>query len=131
MNLELLVVALVVAKAVDWIVQSQWQAENKTKKMVALWAHSMWYATTTWIILLILFTSTFYRNDFTSLVFFLGLFISHAIIDNRWVVKQIMIHVRHLTKEQVYGVEQKWAWLEVGIDQRLHDLVVVALVMVI
>ena len=65
------------------------------------------------------------------MLFFLGLFVSHMIIDNRWIVKQIMIHVRHLTKEQVYGVEQKWAWLEVGIDQRLHDLVIVALVLVI
>ncbi len=118
MNLEFLVAALIIGRAVDWIFQTKYQAENKTWDLRALFEHSMFYSLITMWILVML--------DITVPGLIAGyiwgaLLISHMIIDNRLFVKFLM-YVKGLTWEEVNSKE--YGWLQIGIDQRLHDIVI-------
>ncbi len=116
MNLEFLVTALVIGKAVDWIFQSKYQAQNKISNFWALFEHSMFYSIiTTGIVIMIVGIST-------------GLLVSHIIIDNRFLVKFIM-YMKGMTLEEANSKE--YGWLQIGIDQRLHDVVILLITMVI
>jgi len=123
MNLEFLVVALLVSKLVDWIFQTQWQAENKTRKWDALYTHSLMYSGLT-----SLFLTVIIRASYAYVSVFMILFLSHIVIDDRWIVKRIMMF-KGMTKHQVYSKE--YGWLELGIDQRLHELVILGMALVI
>ncbi len=115
-NLEFLVVALIIGRAVDWIFQTKYQAENKTHNVIELLEHSLWYATLTYFGV-VLVTGTIFSMS----IVFPALVISHIIIDNRFLVKLIM-YVKGLTWVEVNS--KKYAWLQIGIDQRLHDIVI-------
>jgi len=123
MNLEFLVVALVIGKVVDWIFQSQHQAENKTKNFWDLFEHSLCYSIVTTILVAILLSSPL-NGD----ILWIGLLITHMIIDNRMFVRFIM-YCKGLTWEQTGSPE--YAWLQLGIDQRLHDVVILVIAFII
>lgn len=125
MNLEFLVVALIIAKVVDWIFQTQWQAENKTKNIQALLDHCFTYSIITiWILILL---GILHIGIVTGIIWII-LLISHILIDDRTLVKQIMM-LKGLTRYQVHSKE--YGWLQIGIDQRLHELTILAIALVI
>jgi len=125
MNLEFLVVALIISKSVDWILQTQWQANNKTFDQWALIDHVTTYTlfTTALVVLITGITSIL-----TIINMLILLWWSHAIIDQRGLIKKIMIW-KGLSRHQVYSKE--YGWLELGIDQRLHELVILGMALVI
>jgi hypothetical protein len=123
MNLEFLVVALIISKSVDWILQTKKQAENKTTDTVSLLWHCLTFAGITSIILLVILGASY---PYISVL--LLLFGSHIIIDKRYIVKKIMMW-KGLSRHQVYSKE--YGWLQIGIDQRLHELVILVIAMVI
>lgn len=125
MNLEFLVTALVIGKAVDWIFQSKYQAQNKISNFWALFEHSMFYSIiTTGIVIMIVGISTGLLAGFI----WISLLVSHIIIDNRFLVKFIM-YMKGMTLEEANSKE--YGWLQIGIDQRLHDVVILLITMVI
>jgi hypothetical protein len=125
MNLEFLVVALVIGRAVDWIFQTQWQAENKTHNFWTLFEHSMYYSMlTTWGIVFLTNISPGLGAGYI----WITLLISHMIIDNRFLVKFIM-YMKGVTWEQINSKE--YGWLQLGIDQILHDLIILMIALII
>ncbi len=121
MNLEFLVAAVIVATAIDWIFQSQYQAENKTANFWVLLEHSLYYSIPTVFVMVML---NIIAPGLIAGYIWATLLISHMIIDNRYIVKFIM-YLKGLSWEQINGKE--WGWLQVGIDQRLHDIVILAI----
>jgi hypothetical protein len=125
MNFEFLLIALIIGTVVDWLLQSKYQAMNKTKNLGALLEHSFTYS---------IFTGMFvgWILDISpGLV--LGmiwaiLFITHVIIDNRLFVKFLM-YLKGYTWEECNNKE--YAWLEVGIDQILHMIVILIIAAVL
>ncbi len=126
MNLEFLVVALIISKAIDWVFQTKWQAENKTHNLEALFEHCIWYATLTTMITFGLVFSTFLQ--YTILNVFMILFVTHMIIDTRLPSKLIMM-IKGLTWEEANSKE--YAWLDLELDQILHTLVILYIASVI
>ncbi len=125
MNLEFLVAALIIGRAVDWIFQTKYQAENKTWNFWALFEHSMFYSLITmWI--LVMFGITV--PGLTAGYIWGTLLLSHMIIDNRFFVKFLM-YMKGLTWEEVNSKE--YGWLQIGIDQILHDVVILLIALVI
>lgn len=122
-NIEFLGVAYIVGKAVDYIVQGQESAEQKTKNKYVLTIHSYIYANYTSFILYILLSLTFYRYVFIIWI----LFVTHWIIDTRIPVKKIM-YLKGIKYEEM---DTKYGWLQIEVDQRLHELVILMLALVI
>jgi len=58
---------------------------------------------------------------------FWTLFISHAIIDTRIPVKWIM-RFKGMSKEQIYDY-QNYGFMHIGIDHRLHEIILLGLAM--
>ena len=134
LNVEFLIVAYIVCMFIDWVFQSQEQADYKSKwnkdddKLFSLYAlitHSNFYALTSTIVL---YQLGCIELSNTYLVFFV-LFITHAIIDTRIPVKWIM-KLKGLTNEQIKDV-QTYGFMHVGIDHRLHELVLLVLACVV
>ena len=117
LDTDFLIVIYIVSKIVDWLFQSDWQARNKTKHLAPLLSHSAIYAIlTTGITNLIIPVPNFWLVE-------LYLFITHAIIDDRRIVKWVM---------KMKGTPQDApGFLEVGIDQRLHELSLLVLAIII
>jgi len=124
-NLEFLVVALVVGRAVDWIFQSTDQARNKTTNLGYLFDHSLWYALLTLGTVVLI---NGYPKGNISLYILIVLIISHMIIDNRMIVKMIM-YLKGMTWEE--SGSKEYEWLQRGIDQHLHDVVILFIAMVV
>jgi len=130
-NVEFLVVSYIVGLFIDWVFQWQCQAVNKSKwskqdnkfiSFVSLISHSFIYASFTTII------SLYLIKDYSIYHFWLVfdiLFISHAIIDTRILVKWIM-RFKGLTNEQIYDY-QNYGFMHIGIDHRLHEIVLLIL----
>lgn len=119
-NVEFIVVGGIVSKAVDWIFQSQWEAVNKTKSIFALFQHSLVYS-----LLTVDITSYLLNIQAADTVFILSvLLLTHMIIDNRRVVKLIM-RLKGLSQEQISSKE--YGWLQLGIDQILHEVVILTI----
>ena len=126
MNIEFLVISYFVGLFVDWIFQSDWQASNKSKweksdnklnSFSAVISHSAVYAIlTTYIV-------NFCTNitNINAVIMILVLFITHMIIDTRIPVKYIM-KLKGMTDDQIND-HVRYGFLHIGIDHRLHELV--------
>jgi len=128
-NVDFLVVAYFVGMFVDWVFQWNWQAFNKSKwskqdnkilSISAVTSHSFIYAVFTTV-------STLYLiRDWSNLwLIFWTLFISHAIIDTRILVKYIM-RFKGMIWEQINDY-QNYGFMHIGIDHRLHEIVLLGL----
>ena len=130
-NIEFLVVAYFISLFVDWIFQWNWQAVNKSKwikgnypmAIVAISTHSLIYATFTMAILLLIFKYDIHTYNCMWNV----LFISHLIIDTRILVKWIM-RFKGMSWEQINDY-QTFGFMHIGIDHRLHEMVLLVLAM--
>ena len=134
-NVDFLIIVYFVGMFVDWVFQWNWQAFNKSKwskddntllSFCAVTSHSFIYALLTTVTTLYLIKD-FLNHDFW-LVFW-TLFISHAIIDTRILVKYIM-RFKGMTWEQIYDY-QNYGFMHIGIDHRLHEIVLLVLSMFI
>jgi hypothetical protein len=128
-NVEFLIVAYLVGLFVDWVFQWDWQAVNKSKwgkndnkiiSFTAVISHSATYAFITTIVISLLLNHTL--NLF---IIYNTLLISHAIIDTRIPVKAIM-RFKGMTKEQINDY-QNYGFMHIGIDHRLHEMVLLIL----
>lgn len=128
LNLPFLVMALIIGAFVDFIFQGSWEARNKSlwgkgdnrlKSFAATCVHSIIYASlTTLAVLLIL---GMLEKAYTV---FPVLFVSHALIDTRIPVRFIM-RLKGIPWQSI--VKGNLVYLEIGIDQRLHEAVILAL----
>lgn len=126
MNIEFLVVSYFVGLFVDWIFQSDWQAYNKSKwekgddklnSLAAVISHSAVYASlTTYIVYFCINIS-----NVNAVMMILVLFITHVIIDTRIPVKFIM-KLKGMTNDQIND-SVRYGFLHIGIDHRLHEMV--------
>lgn len=124
-SIEFIVIGLTISKSVDWIVQSQWQALNKTKDFDVLFSHSLVYAfLTSFLTMIIIYSNEMFIWFVVTLAITVVLFISHLLIDNRYIVKLIM-RAKGVTWEQINSPE--YGWMQIGIDQRLHELVILGI----
>lgn len=114
---------------VDWIFQTSWQASNKSKwgisdnkkeSFLAVVSHSLTYAILT---TLIVFLTLDQSKGF--LISFCVLFVTHTIIDTRIPVKGIM-RFKGMSKEQIDDI-QNFGFMHIGIDHRLHEVVLLIL----
>lgn len=134
MNIEFLVVSYFVGLFVDWIFQSDWQAlnkskwnknDNKKKSLLAVTSHSLIYSLLTSILIFICIKISLI--DFYILIVIL--FITHTIIDTRIPVKFIM-KLKGMTNDQINDFT-KYGFLHIGIDHRLHELILFILSFII
>lgn len=130
-NTDFLIIAYLVSMFVDWIFQTQWQARNKywvssqtpaekKRSLYALVSHAMTYALLTTYILYI-FNAI---RGAIILDIFLVLAVSHAIIDSRIIVKEIMM-IKGFTEKELS--DPQYVFMHIGIDHRLHEFVLVML----
>jgi len=119
-NIEFLIIALIIGKSVDWILQTRHQAENKTTSFKVLFEHSLTYALYTTSIPVLIVGIT---NLFIIIYLFVMLLITHILIDDRRLVKYIM------SKKEIKpeDMSKSFLWLQIGIDQRLHELVILVM----
>lgn len=94
----------------DWILQTEWQAENKKRKFHALLIHVVIYHVIVWIILYF----GFGLRSLPVLAVVIILAVLHAILDGWPTVKWIMKRLR-LTVERTPE-----RWLLVAVDQAIH-----------
>jgi amino acid transporter len=130
MNVSFVVLAYLVGMAVDWILQLDWQATNKSRwgrddnkwvSVAAVVSHSFVYAliTTLAVVLLLNLIPEFW-------FIFLTFFVTHTLIDTRIPVKWIMKYIKRMSDEQIADY-QNYSFMHIGIDHRLHELVIVVL----
>ena len=133
-NVEFLIVTYLVALFVDWVFQWDWQATNKSKwdekdykllSGIALFTHSLMYATITMLIVVPIVG----LNVQQAAIMVITLLVSHAIIDSRIPVKAIM-KFKGMTDTQINN-HRDYGFMHIGIDHRLHELVIFVLSMII
>lgn len=133
-NVEFLVVTYFISLFVDWVFQWNWQAVNKSKwtleddkiiSTIAVVSHSFIYATLTTLPLLLIVN--FEYNQFSLL--WNVLFYSHLFIDTRIPVKWIM-RFKGLSWDQINDY-QNYGFMHIGIDHRLHELVLLLLAFIV
>lgn len=135
-NVEFLIITYIIGLSVDWILQSDWQAINKSKwnrsesdnkllSGLALITHSQIYSITTSLIVSMVVNLNIYQYTIMIIV----LFISHAIIDTRIPVKAIM-RLKGMKEDQIND-HINYGFMHIGIDQRLHELVIFILAIII
>ena len=126
MNIEFLVISYFVGLFVDWIFQSDWQASNKSKweksdnklnSFSAVISHSSVYAILTTYI--VIFCTNI--SNINAVIMILVLFITHMIIDTRIPVKYIM-KLKGMSEDQIND-HVRYGFLHIGIDHRLHEMV--------
>jgi hypothetical protein len=131
-NLEFLVVTYFVSLFVDWIFQWEWQASNKSnwgikdkkvfsKGFMALITHSAIYAIITTVIVSLLIGLSDTESDIMLAV----LYVTHILIDSRIPVKNIM-KFKGMSDEQINDYTN-YGFMHIGIDHRLHELVILVL----
>ena len=133
-NINYLIVTYIVSLFVDWIFQTEWQAINKSKwnkndnkkiSLISLSSHSMIYASITSLIVFIILR----LNHVQYIITIITLFISHFIIDSRIPVKWIMRR-KGMTYEQINDTVN-YGFMHIGIDHRLHEVVIFILALFI
>jgi hypothetical protein len=103
--------SLLVAHLVgDWLLQTEWQALNKTKNWRAMWTH---VAVNHLIILIVLWVH-FGFQDTRVYVAVAALALSHAYLDRRWPEIAIMRALRIIVDRDPER------WLLIAVDQCLH-----------
>lgn len=131
-NIEFLVVCYFVGLFVDWVFQSQEQAANKSKwnkednkwrSFKVVFMHSFIYAwfTTCFTVLIC--------GDINKYLILVTLFVTHLIIDTRIPVKWIL-RLKGMSKEQIADY-QNYGFMHIGIDHRLHELVILILALIV
>jgi Protein of unknown function (DUF3307) len=96
----------------DWVVQSDWQANNKTRSWAALTAHVVSYHLIVGVLLLI----PVLRHDWPAgkaLAVLTVSAITHAVIDRRWPVRALL----RATGSPGFATVQ---WGVIAADQALH-----------
>jgi Protein of unknown function (DUF3307) len=96
----------------DWVVQSDWQARNKTRSWAALTAHVASYHLIVGVLLLI----PVLRDDWPAgkaLAVLTVSAITHAVIDRRWPVRALL----RATCSPGFATVQ---WGVIAVDQALH-----------
>jgi hypothetical protein len=139
-NIEFLVIAYFVTLFIDWVFQWNWQAFNKSKwsrkdniftSWLALFSHSFIYTILSTIIIFGILTGNvnwLFADCPTNIVTtFITLLVSHIIIDTRIPVKWIM-RFKGMSREQINDI-QNFGFMHIGIDHRLHELVLLILAM--
>lgn len=141
MNIEFLLVSYFCSLFVDWVFQFDFQAINKSKwgkdddKRISLFAlitHSFIYAVLTslfTILIPFLFTGERILNVNQFNIMMIVLFVSHCIIDTRIPVKWIM-KFKLITDKQIND-SVNYGFMHIGIDHRLHEMVLLILSFVI
>jgi len=102
---------------VDWIFQSKWEAENKSKEWLPLFFHCTVYTVGFLPVFLI------YGINLTWLIL---LFVSHVIFDRRKFEICLLKNIKKTTKENT--LEPLWTMLLITIDQILHIIILVLVV---
>jgi len=125
MNIQFLVVALVIGRSVDWIFQSQTQAVNKSHDYWQLFIHCWIYAAFTSELTLMVIGKW---NIINAIFITFFLFATHFAIDNRILVRYIL-QLKGIPKNKIES--GSYAWLEIGVDQRLHDVCILILALII
>lgn len=134
-NTDFLIVTYIVGLFIDWVFQFDWQAINKSKwgkndnkslSFMALLSHSVIYGSLTSIIVQYIVGLTPRQYGVITFV----LILSHIIIDTRIPVKWIMKYVKQMKQEQIDDT-LNYGFMHIGIDHRLHELVILILSIVI
>lgn len=100
--------------------------------LIALLTHSYVYAffTTLFVGGILYGTSVTAAYWIYIAIVFPSLFITHALIDTRipvkWIMKQKGMKQKGMSQEQIDDV-QNWGFMHIGIDHRLHELVLLIL----
>lgn len=132
-NIEFLVISCLVSLFVDWVFQWDWQAVNKSKWIkgnyhmaaLAVVTHSFIYTGIVTIVLSILGVIPIEKQTMVAVV----LLVSHTIIDTRILVKWIM-RFKGIKWEQINDYKN-FGFMHIGIDHRLHELVLLILAFII
>lgn len=132
LNIGFLVCTLIVGLFVDWVFQTQWQAQNKSKwgedaswdSFCALYTHSWVYA---WVTMWTVGMMGFLPMASATMVL-LVLFTSHFLIDTRIPVKWILRR-KGMTEEQLN--DPHFWMMHIGIDHRLHEIVILVLAFIV
>lgn len=96
----------------DWLLQTEWQAQNKASNWKALFAHVAVYHI---IVFIILYFGFLLRAvPVTTVVVALG--VLHAVLDRKSAVEPIMKALRITVKRQPER------WLAIAVDQCIHLL---------
>lgn len=122
-NIPLLVVLFIVSKIFDFLIQTSWEAEEKSKKIAPLLVHSFIYSFFSSVVTYLLVPLTTCQLS----IIFVVLFVTHIFIDSRrpvlWWMKNVKLIKGDLSK--------KWGPFHIDIDQRMHELVILILAIVI
>lgn len=132
-NIEFLVIAYFISLFIDWVFQSQWQAINKSKwetgnyfnAFSAVWSHSLIYSLLTTLGLRLFNIIKQSQFGLVALV----LLISHMIIDTRILVKWIM-RLKGISWNDI-ETNKDLSFIHIGIDHRLHEMVLLILALFI
>ena len=132
-NINFLVVSYFVGLFADWIFQWDWQAVNKSRwgkndnkliSLVAVTSHSFIYAVITSV------TTLYLIQDHSHFILvFTVLFISHTIIDTRILVK-VLMRFKGMSNSQINDYKN-YGFMHIGIDHRLHELVLLLLALIV
>lgn len=128
-NLQLLVILLLIGAIVDVLFQFEWVFKNKDNitsdskvRNYTLFLHSFVYATLTYI-----FTLLILQRDHGVHVWII-LFLSHLYIDSRIPINFILKFKGVLEKD--YRNNKDYGYLIMAVDQRLHELVILIIVLI-
>ncbi len=133
MNVQFLVLAYFVGMFVDWVFQTNWQAANKSRwgrgdnmkrSLRALLTHALIYGVGTTLPVALLLGR---GQDLRFYLWVLpALTATHAFIDSRIPVRWVMKHIKRMREDQIDNYAE-YGFLHLGIDHRLHELVIVIL----
>ena len=122
---------------VDWVLQWDWQAinkskwtptDNKLKSLNALLSHSLVYAALTTLITCFIVFGNMFQSPNEELIF-LVLLITHALIDTRLPVKALL-KFQGKSNEQINDF-QNFGFMQIAIDQRLHEIALLILSLIV
>lgn len=109
--------SLLVAHLVgDWLLQTEWQALNKTRNWRAMWSHVTVYH----LLILIALWSHFGFQDVRVYFTTAALALSHAFLDRRWPEVAVMRALRIIVDRDPER------WLLIAVDQVLHIILLAA-----
>jgi len=123
LNVELFALLVVVHLVADWIFQSQPTALKKTTNKVVRFNHCLIYATISVLLLLILPAGL--RVIDVGFIWCL-LFMSHLLIDDRRIVKWLLIQ-KKMSEQDI----RDNVWLVIMLDQILHLIVLLIIALII
>jgi hypothetical protein len=107
----------------DWVVQSDWQASNKTRSWAALTAHVASYHLIVGLLLLIPVLRDDWPADKALAVLTVSA-ITHAVIDRRWPVRALL----RATGSPGFATVQ---WGVIAADQALHLFILAMLALLL